>query len=103
MKLVYITGATKGTGRATAITFANAGWDLILLSRNLDKLKKLKAELSYTKSKINLVKCDLNNSKEIENSIDQSIERYGCLPVLINNSGHAFNDDLVGMSLDDWQ
>ena len=103
LKLVYITGATKGIGRAIAITFANAGWDLILLSRNLDKLKKLKAELSYTKSKINLVKCDLNNSKEIENSIDQSIERYGCPSVLINNAGHAFNGDLVGMSLDEWQ
>ena len=103
LKLVYITGATKGIGRATAITFANAGWDLILLSRNLDKLKKLKAELSNTQSKINLVKCDLNNSKEIENSIDQSIEKYGCPSVLINNAGNAFNGDLVGMSLDEWQ
>ena len=39
MKLAYITGATKGIGRSTAIAFANDGWDLILLSRNLDKLR----------------------------------------------------------------
>ena len=32
LKLAFITGATKGIGRSTAITFANAGWDLILLS-----------------------------------------------------------------------
>jgi len=45
LKLAFITGATKGIGRSTAITFANAGWDLILLSRNMDLMEKLKSEL----------------------------------------------------------
>ena len=45
LKLAYITGATKGIGKATAITFAKAGWDLILLSRNLDLMEKLRIEL----------------------------------------------------------
>ena len=66
MKLAFITGATKGIGKSTAKTFASAGWDLILLSRDLDLMKKLKVELSNTQSKINLVKCDLSNTKEIE-------------------------------------
>ena len=46
VKLAFITGATKGIGRSTAITFANAGWDLILLSRDLEMMEKLKDELS---------------------------------------------------------
>ena len=41
LKLALITGATKGIGRATAITFANAGWDLILIARNIDMLQEL--------------------------------------------------------------
>ena len=61
LKLAFITGASKGIGRSTAITFANAGWDLILLSRNMDLMEKLKSELFATKSKINLVKCNLFN------------------------------------------
>ena len=73
MKLAYITGATKGIGRSTAIAFANDGWDLILLSRNLDKLEDLKDELSKTNVKINLVKCDLLNPNEVENSVKDSI------------------------------
>jgi len=44
-KLILITGATKGIGRATAFTFAKAGWDLILLARNFKELEKLKNEL----------------------------------------------------------
>jgi len=57
LKLAFITGATKGIGRSTAITFANAGWDLILLARDMESMEKLKSELLPTKSKISLVKC----------------------------------------------
>ena len=103
MKLAYITGATKGIGRATAVTFANAGWDLILLSRDLEKMEILKDELSDTQSKINLVKCDLSNENEIEKSVKESIKKYGCPSVLINNAGSAFNGNLVEMTLKKWQ
>ena len=103
MKLVFITGATKGIGRSTAITFANAGWDLILLSRDLKMMEKLRDELSGTQSKINLVKCDLSNEYEIEESVKSSINKYGCPSVLINNAGNAFNGNLVEMPLKKWQ
>ena len=73
LKLAFITGATKGIGRSTAITFAHAGWDLILLSRNLDLMKKLKSELLNTQSKISLIECDLSNPLEIEHCVK------GCL------------------------
>ena len=103
MKLAYITGATKGIGRSTAITFANAGWDLILLSRDLEMMETLRDELSDTQSKINLVKCDLSKENEIEKSVKESIKKYGCPSVLINNAGSAFNGNLVEMTLKKWQ
>ena len=103
MKLAFITGATKGIGRSTAITFANAGWDLILLSRDLEMMETLRDELLETQSKINLVKCDLSNEYEIEKSVKESINKYGCPSVLINNAGSAFNGNLVEMPLKKWQ
>ena len=103
MKLAYITGATKGIGRATAVTFANAGWNLILLARDIEMLEMLRDELSDTGSTINVVKCDLSNSDEIDKSINESIKKYGCPSVLINNAGCAFNGNLVGMPLTKWQ
>ena len=103
LKLAFITGATKGIGRSTAITFAKAGWDLILLSRNMDLMEKLKSELLTTKSKINLVKCDLSNPLEIEHCVNEAIEMYGCPSVLINNAGCAFNGPLVEMDLARWE
>ena len=103
LKLAFITGATKGIGRSTAITFANAGWDLILLSRDLNKLEILKEELSSTQSIINIINCDLSNAIEIESSVKESLKKYGCPSVLINNAGCAFNVDLVEMPLKKWQ
>ena len=103
MKLAFITGASKGIGRSTAITFAKAGWNLILLSRNLEMMETLKEELSNTQSIINLVKCDLSNVDEIENSINESINKYGCPTVLINNAGYAFNGNLIEMPIKKWQ
>ena len=102
VKLAFITGATKGIGRSTAITFANAGWDLILLSRDLEMMEILKDELSDKNSTINLVKCDLSNSNEIENSVKESINKFGCPSVLINNAGSAFNGNLVEIPIKKW-
>ena len=103
LKLAYITGATKGIGRSTAITFANAGWDLILISRDFAMMEKLRDELSETQSTINLVRCDLSNEYEIEKSVKESIKKYGPPSVLINNAGSAFNGNLVEMPLKKWQ
>ena len=103
LKLAFITGASKGIGKSTAKTFANSGWDLILLSRNMDLMKKLKNELSTTKSKISLIKCDLSNSLEIDNCVNEAIKKYGCPSVLINNAGCAFNGPLVEMDLGQWE
>ena len=66
-------------------------------------MEKLKVELSNTQSKINLVKCDLSNTKEIEQCVRESIKKYGCPSVLVNNAGCAFNGDLIEMDLEKWE
>ncbi len=103
MKLAFITGASKGIGRSTAKTFANAGWDLILLSRDIEEMEKLKLELSNTQSKIYIVKCDLSNPNEVSHIVGELIEKYDCPSVLINNAGCAFNGTLVEMDLEQWE
>ena len=69
----------------------------------MNLLEKLKVQLSNTQSKINLVKCDLSNTKEIEQCVRESIKKYGCPSVLINNAGCAFNGDLIEMDLEKWE
>ena len=103
MKLALITGATKGIGRSTAQTFAKAGWNLILLGRDIRKLQDLKNELSNTGVQINILAFDLSQSDKVDQYLNQCIKSYGCPTVVINNAGFAFNGELVSMPLDKWQ
>jgi len=103
LKLALITGATKGIGRSTAKTFAKAGWNLILLSRNIRKLEDLKNELSHYEIQINILACDLSKSEEVDRYLNQCLKSYGCPTVVINNAGFAFNGELVSMPLEKWQ
>ncbi len=103
MKLALITGATKGIGRSTAQTFARAGWNLILLGRDIRKLQDLKNELSTTGVQINILAFDLSQSDKLDQYLNKCINSYGCPTVVINNAGFAFNGELVSMPLDKWQ
>ena len=103
MKLALITGATKGIGRSTAQTFAKAGWNLILLARDIKKLQNLKNELSDSGVQINILAFDLSQSDKVDQYLNQCIKSYGCPTVVINNAGFAFNGELVSMPLDKWQ
>ncbi len=103
MKLALITGATKGIGRSTAQTFAKAGWNLILLGRDIQKLQDLKNQLSNTGVQINILAFDLSQSDNVDKYLNQCVKSYGCPTVVINNAGFAFNGELVSMPLDKWQ
>ena len=103
MKLALITGATKGIGRSTAQTFARAGWNLILLARDIHKLQDLKNQLSDIDVQINISAFDLSQSDKVDKYLNQCIKSYGCPKVVINNAGFAFNGELVSMPLDKWQ
>ena len=65
MPSVLITGASRGIGRSAAFAFAEAGWDLILLSRSEDSLQSLATELASTGQRIVYGAVDLTKPEEI--------------------------------------
>jgi len=103
LKQALITGASKGIGRSTAQTFAKAGWNLILLARDMQKLQALKNELLDTGVQINILACDLSQPEKVDQCLNQSIKEFGCPTVVINNAGFAFNGELANMPLNKWQ
>ena len=103
MSTVFITGASRGIGRATAKAFANAGWNLLLIARSEDELENLINEIDNTKIKIFYQSIDLSNSRDISNGVIKLMNN-GLVPsVLINNAGVAWTGDLVSMPLEDWE
>ncbi len=86
-KVVVITGASSGIGKACAKEFARQGAKLSLAARSIDKLKDIEKELIEQGCEVLSVKTDVSIEKDCENLINQTINKYGKIDILINNAG----------------
>ena len=86
-KVVIITGASSGIGEACAYAFAQQGAKLVLAARNIDKLTQVKLHCEALGAETLLVKCDVSLEANCQQLIEQTIQRYKTIHVLINNAG----------------
>jgi 3-hydroxy acid dehydrogenase / malonic semialdehyde reductase len=103
-KIVFITGATAGFGKACAEKFAAEGFDLILNGRREERLHELKKQLE---SHYNIAVCvlpfDVQNRDEVFAAVENISGDWQNIDVLINNAGLALGRDYFDeASLDDW-
>ncbi len=85
-KTIWITGASSGIGKALAIELSNQNANLILSSRNLDKLQEVKA-LCSNLNKVQVLKLDLDDYTHINKTVQTAITLFDGIDILINNGG----------------
>ncbi len=93
MKTILITGSSTGIGKATAIYFAEKGWNVAATMRNTEKGADL---LSYPNVK--LFTLDVMDETSIQNAILDTINTFGQIDVLFNNAGYALVGAFEAMS-----
>ena len=87
-KLVFITGASSGIGKACAESFANEGAKLLLAARRIDRLKKFAEELRIKyQADVKEIKLDVRNYEEVKESLTKLDEEWKKIDILINNAG----------------
>ncbi len=86
-KVVLITGASAGIGRATAREFAAQGARLALLARRITTLEEVCAELQPYHVPIVLTPADVTNSDQLAAAVDRVCEVFGRIDILINKAG----------------
>lgn len=102
MKTIFITGATSGIGKATAILLANQKNRLIICGRNQTILNELKNKLSE-ETEIFSLNFDVRNSDEVFSAINSLPDSWKNIDVLINNAGNAHGlDSLADGDVEDW-
>lgn len=96
-KIVLITGATRGIGKATAIACAANGAELVINGRNAEKLEKLKVALeSEYKVNVHTLTYDVQDVSEIKKAFLWIKKNLGKLDAVVNNAG-VLDDALLGM------
>lgn len=104
-RIVLITGASSGIGRACAHKFAKEGWNLILNARNEVKLDELKAELEMEYPKIAVWKLpfDVRDRKQAQAALESLPAEWAMIDLLINNAGLVIGvDKEFEGDLDEW-
>lgn len=87
-KIVIITGASSGIGRACALECAKRGASLALAARNIEKLQETATTIAEQYSvKTLCVKTDVSQERDCQNLIEKTMEHFGQIDVLINNAG----------------
>lgn len=104
-KIVLITGATAGIGKATALKFAENGYNIIITGRRKERLQTLSSEI---KKKFNVdtfsLNFDIRNLKETEKAIDSIPPEWKTIDVLVNNAGLAAGFGTIDEGkLEDWE
>jgi NAD(P)-dependent dehydrogenase (short-subunit alcohol dehydrogenase family) len=88
-KIVVVTGASSGIGRATAVMMANAGGRVVLVARGAEKLAETLDEITAMGGKAWTYACDLTDLDACDRLIDQIVEDHGGIDILVNNAGRS--------------
>ena len=82
-KIAIVTGGSRGIGFAIAKTLSENGATVIITSKDSEKIKKAESKISNAFG----IACDIKKKNEVQNVVNQTIEKFGKLDILVNNAG----------------
>lgn len=102
-KVVFITGATSGIGKACAYKFASEGADIILNGRKIELMEEIKNELTAMGVDVLLLPFDVRDRESMRSAVESLEGKWENIDVLINNAGLVFGvDKEFEGDLDEW-
>lgn len=104
-KVAFITGGSRGIGKAISERFAKEGYDLIVNYKGqTDKAEELKNKIENKyNGKVMLVKADLSNEESILKMVNEINNRYKKIDILVNNAGIAIDKKFENRTVENWE
>ena len=90
-KTILVTGGGSGLGKSMSIEFLNLGANVVIASRNQDKLEVAAKEMEdKTGGTVLPVQCNVKEYSDVENVLSETIKKFGSLDILVNNAAGNF-------------
>lgn len=100
---VLITGASQGSGKATALLFAKQGYSVILTARTPERLEAVAQQINNSGGNALAIPTDVANSQQVQELVDKAIAHFGQVDLLVNNAGICLTGPVEKTTLSDWQ
>lgn len=101
-KVAVVTGASSGLGADAALAYAEAGADVAILARRVEKLNQVKADIEKTGRNVMIAGCDVTKEESVKAAVQQILDRFGHIDILLNNAGIAVRGSVDSMSEEEW-
>ena len=101
-RVAVITGASSGLGKQMTEAFADAGANLVLLARRIERLEELKNNLEKKGIKVLPVKCDVTSTEDIDNAAKLAEDTFGKVDILVNCAGSSKDAGVLEMTDEEW-
>lgn len=101
-RIAFVTGASRGIGKAIALRLANDGRHVVLASRSEGPLSEVKAEIEAAGGKASVCAVDISDRKAFAEAIEGTASEHGRLDILVNNAGITRDNLLLRMSDEEW-
>lgn len=102
-KTAIVTGGGRGLGAMMAEAFAEAGANVVVCSRKVEACQETAEKLDKMGAGTLALACDVTNEDDVKNVVQQTLEKFGSIDILVNNSGATWGAPVVDMPLDAWQ
>ncbi len=101
-KVVVITGARRGMGKADALLFAEKGAKVVVSDISQEDCQKVVDEIEKKGGQAIAVKCDVSKKEEVDNLFKKTVEKFGRVDVLVNNAGICEFKPFLEMTEEEW-
>ncbi|HXS97075.1 MAG TPA: 3-oxoacyl-[acyl-carrier-protein] reductase [Candidatus Limnocylindrales bacterium] len=101
-RVAFVTGASRGIGRATALTLCRAGFDIVVASPEIEKNEEVAEEIRACSGEAMTVNLDVTSAESVKESFGKAVKDKGRIDVLVNNAGVTRDGLAVRMKQADW-
>ncbi|MRX71585.1 glucose 1-dehydrogenase [Bacillus lacus] len=102
-KTAIVTGGGRGLGEQMCLSLAEAGANVVVCSRKIEACRAVADKVEAKGVKALALQCDITKKEEIENVISTTIDKFGTLDILVNNSGVSWAGSSLKMPEEAWQ
>jgi len=102
-KTALVTGGGRGLGEQIAEGLAEAGANVVVCSRKLEACQKVSQRLEEMGVRSMAFRCDITNPDDITRVVEETVQHFGTIDILVNNSGATWGAKVEDMPLEAWQ